>query len=173
MDPLIWLPQRLVFYDTATSTYRIMLSSSVLGLSLLALATTALGQGMQFCYPSPGTNITAGQPFTISLNEAVGLTGWTEIGLAIAMRSCPSGNCEPASLDDGIGFAPFLQIDNMFTAAYNIPGGPENCNYYGNVTVTLPAGTAGEVQLGVAHYYIIGASETPGVDVTSILLNVV
>ncbi|KZT52668.1 hypothetical protein CALCODRAFT_520574 [Calocera cornea HHB12733] len=146
---------------------------STIATCILALTTSALGQKMQFCYPPPGTTVTAGQPFTISLNEANSLTGWTDIGVAIGMRSCPSGNCIQASVDDGIGFAPFLQIDTSFQATDHGPGGPENCNLYGNVTVTLPEGTSGEVQLAVAHYYIIGASDIPGIDVSSILLNVV
>ncbi|KAH7929625.1 hypothetical protein BV22DRAFT_1029249 [Leucogyrophana mollusca] len=122
-------------------------------LSAAFLAVSAVGQAVSIQSPAPGTTVAPGANITVQLGTTDSLTNVVHETVVIGIQSCPGGNCFPTS--EGLG-----QI--LYQGSYNPQFGSGSDDLYEDFSVQIPASiAAGEAQLGVAHFYLIGAGFWP------------
>ncbi|KAH7929599.1 hypothetical protein BV22DRAFT_1029214 [Leucogyrophana mollusca] len=128
-------------------------------LSVAFLAASAVGQYLAIQSPAPGTTVAPGTNITVQVATNDYVSSVDEVALVIGIQSCPGGNCFPTS--EGVG-----QV--LFQGPFDPQTGPEADNFYEDYSVQIPASiAAGEAQLGVALFNLIGAGNWPTLQVTN------
>jgi len=131
------------------------------------LSTLTLAQRVVIGAPADGTPVSAGSNITVEIDRPNSLSGSQEVAVVIALQSCRSGTCIPASdlLGSILYNGPYLPTQIPASSSK-----PPNQNF----TVTIPASTpSGLAQLGVVHVSLIGAGPEPFLETTNITLNIV
>ncbi|KAI0630235.1 hypothetical protein C8Q77DRAFT_249793 [Trametes polyzona] len=130
----------------------------------LALAASALAQGIFIIAPAEGSTIQQGAETTITLQKQNSLTNSEDVSVAIGLESCGAAGCG-ALFNQTIGTVLFK---GDFAPKPDSAG-----NVTQDFTVQVPADIAtGPARLSVAHFYILGASNSAVLDVTHSTLNI-
>ncbi|TFK34055.1 hypothetical protein BDQ12DRAFT_690315 [Crucibulum laeve] len=132
----------------------------------LLLAVTVHAQSSFIGYPVGGSKVTSGKKFTVQVVRPNSIEGSTEVGLAIALLSCPDPAfpCAPPSAQLG---------SILYTGPFN-PQLHEFGRFYENFTVTVPGGMAkGTAQLSTSRFHLIGAGPSPILEFNNLTLTVV
>ncbi|KAJ3812776.1 hypothetical protein EV368DRAFT_81911 [Lentinula lateritia] len=126
--------------------------------SLLAITSTSvLAQSANIGAPVDMTEVSAGSNFTVMIDRPDTLTGSTEVALVIALLSCASNSCPGPSEELGT-----VLYDGSFDPQFTTEPGTGSLPPHENFTLTIPSTfTKGQAQLGVAHFFLLGASVAP------------
>ncbi|KAI6110438.1 hypothetical protein EDD16DRAFT_1611251 [Pisolithus croceorrhizus] len=116
--------------------------------TLIYLATLlglAMAQSMSILSPAPGTTVTPGTNFTVSLQMSNSSESIDVVAIVIGLQSCSSSTtCYP--VNEGIGT---LLYEGKFA-----PTGVLAANFSFAVPLSFASGTA---QLGVINYFLVGS----------------
>ncbi|OJT10265.1 hypothetical protein TRAPUB_13219 [Trametes pubescens] len=116
----------------------------------LALAVSALAQGVHIAQPPSGSVEKQGQSMTVVVQKQNSLTGSQDVAIAIGLASCPLSGSGCTSLPDA-SVGPLL-----FSGTY-APAADASGNVTQSYVVRVPADIApGPARLSVAHFYILG-----------------
>ncbi|KAH7928726.1 hypothetical protein BV22DRAFT_1004288 [Leucogyrophana mollusca] len=119
---------------------------------LAASAATAYSQTIELGYPTDGTHLRAGQTVKAQVVRPNSIIGCTEVGIALAINSCPNGQCTP----------PSSALGNVLYAGPFTPTAHASGGYYQNFTVTLPSYLAkGKAIFTLTHLCLLGAGPFP------------
>ncbi|KAJ6604967.1 hypothetical protein B0H10DRAFT_2229276 [Mycena sp. CBHHK59/15] len=137
---------------------------SVLAL-LASCVVFAAAQNAQIDSPTDGTVVGLGETLTVQLERPrfIGETS-VEVGIAIAIQSCPISPCSPPSKALGT-----VLFTGPFTPAiHGIPSRP-----YQNFSVPIPDnfGT-GRAQLSVSRFHLLGKAPVPTLQFLTVELEV-
>ncbi|KZT63970.1 hypothetical protein DAEQUDRAFT_741611 [Daedalea quercina L-15889] len=121
----------------------------------LALATAA--QNINIALPTAMTTVNPGDNITVQVEKGDSLTGSTEVGIAIALKSCSgyTGGCDVIDISEVLGtpmlisqWAPTYHSDQWYP--------------YSNFTVTIPSTfQSGQAILSATHLSLVGAGPYP------------
>ncbi|PIL28307.1 hypothetical protein GSI_09596 [Ganoderma sinense ZZ0214-1] len=143
-------------------------------LALAAFAASALAQHIEIGAPTNFAEVKAGSKITVEVNRPCvfadpgsrlaicphwqnSLTGSTEVGIAIGLWPCGASKCASTDVSQVLGTVVYA---GAYKAAYDSaqPSQPPHQTF----EVTVPASFAkGEVSLGVAHLFLMGAGSEP------------
>ncbi|KAJ4490117.1 hypothetical protein J3R30DRAFT_3277245 [Lentinula aciculospora] len=126
--------------------------------SLLAIAiTSVIAQSANIGAPEDMSQVAAGSNFTVTIDRPDSLTGSTEVALVIALLSCASNPCPGPSEELGT-----VLYNGPFDPEFTTEPGTTSLPPHENFTLTVPSAfSKGNAQLGVAHFYLLGASVAP------------
>ncbi|KIJ18691.1 hypothetical protein PAXINDRAFT_167254 [Paxillus involutus ATCC 200175] len=124
------------------------------GISVALFVSAALAQGITIVLPAAGSTVTPGSSITVQIGTDIFIENLETIGIAIGLQSCPSGSgCGTA--DQGIGTI-------LYTGLFDPVPGPEYNGLYQDFTVTIPSSSpAGQANLAVADFFLVGLSQVP------------
>ncbi|KIJ18690.1 hypothetical protein PAXINDRAFT_167253 [Paxillus involutus ATCC 200175] len=129
------------------------------GISVALFVSAALAQGITIVLPAAGSTVTPGSSITVQVGTNIFVENLERIAIAIGLQSCPSGSTSGCSTaDQGIGTI-------LYTGLFDPVLGPEYTGPYQDFTVTIPASTpAGQANLAVANFFLVGASQLPSMN---------
>ncbi|KAK7440586.1 hypothetical protein VKT23_016934 [Stygiomarasmius scandens] len=110
-----------------------------------AMASSALGQSVEFGAPANGASVSAGTNITVEVDVPTPPTPFQDVSVAIGLTMCEQFTCgNPQELMQ------FL----LFAGPFNPERDPQARTKpaHQNFTVTLPSGQSGPAQLGVVHF---------------------
>ncbi|PIL22920.1 hypothetical protein GSI_15616 [Ganoderma sinense ZZ0214-1] len=130
-------------------------------LALIAFAASALAQHIEIGTPNNFAEVKAGSKITVEVNRPNSLTASTEVGIAIGLWPCggPKGTSKCASTDVSQVLGNVVYTGS-YKAEYDSaqPSKPPHQTF----EVTVPTSfSKGEVSLGVAHLFLMGAGSEP------------
>ncbi|PIL22936.1 hypothetical protein GSI_15632 [Ganoderma sinense ZZ0214-1] len=130
-------------------------------LALVAFAASALAQHIEIGTPNNFAEVKAGSKITVEVNRPNSLTASTEVGIAIGLWPCggPKGTSKCASTDVSQVLGNVVYTGS-YKAVYDSaqPSKPPHQTF----EVTVPTSfSKGEVSLGVAHLFLMGAGSEP------------
>ncbi|KAF9816039.1 hypothetical protein IEO21_04214 [Rhodonia placenta] len=126
-------------------------------LVLGALAASALAQNIAIGAPVALDPIPAGTNLTVQVNRPDSLTGSTEVGIAIALKSCAgyTNGCADIDITQALG-------DVLYVGGYDPEFRAGGWYPYQNFTVQVPAGfSTGQAILSVTQLSLVGAGPFP------------
>ncbi|KAH9857114.1 hypothetical protein C2E23DRAFT_856622 [Lenzites betulinus] len=131
-------------------------------LVFLALAGSAMAQSIALFAPAANTAVAAGSDLLVDIEKLPGLSGPTDVSVAIGLRSC-GNDCSTIVPANGLG-----QL--LFQGYYKpqlTPGSGSSAGFQ-NYTVHIPVSAPkGPAALIVAHFFLGGAALAPGFEVVS------
>ncbi|EJF56663.1 hypothetical protein BD309DRAFT_962004 [Dichomitus squalens] len=129
--------------------------------ALAALAASAFAQRIQIGVPANLAEIQPGSNITVEVDRPNSLTGSTEVALAIGLFPC--GGVKGATSCSSMDVSQVLG-NVVYNGPYNpqyatdAPSKPPHQNF----SVTVPSTfQSGQVSLGVAHFSLVGAGQSP------------
>ncbi|KAF8552435.1 hypothetical protein OG21DRAFT_1486191 [Imleria badia] len=131
-----------------------------------ALAGAVVAQSIFIAQPAANTNVTAGSDIIVQLDKPMVLTGSEDIAVVIGIFPCTYAASACPDVTDVLG-------DILYSGPYTASLIPGAWNPYENFTVTIPSWYSGRVQLGVAHFYLLGAGFSAELQFANTTLNVV
>ncbi|KAH7920630.1 hypothetical protein BV22DRAFT_1198763 [Leucogyrophana mollusca] len=119
---------------------------------LAASAATAYSQTIELGYPTDGTVLSPGETVEAQVVRPNSIIGCTEVGIALAINSCPDGECTP----------PSSALGNVLYAGPFTPTAHVGDGYYQNFTVTIPDYLdEGSAIFTLTHLCLLGAGAYP------------
>jgi len=134
--------------------------------AVLALAASALAQGINIFSPTAGQSIVAGTGAEVVVAKGDTLTGSTDIGVAVLIHHCNQSPCEDAT----------EQLGEIFYAgAFSPQRSPGMANgepfqsFFASVPIDFPKGPA---VLSVPHAVLIGAGPFFDNEIVNVTINI-
>ncbi|PCH39960.1 hypothetical protein WOLCODRAFT_23750 [Wolfiporia cocos MD-104 SS10] len=131
-----------------------------------ALAVSALAQNIAIGAPNDQSSIPSGSNITVQVNRPDSLTGSTEVGIAICLKSCEgySNGCQDIDVTQALGEVLYVgSYDPEFRAGGWYP--------YQNFTVQIPSSYTGEAILSVTQLALVGAGPFPYTQTVNVTVN--
>ncbi|KAI0712905.1 hypothetical protein C8Q72DRAFT_220600 [Fomitopsis betulina] len=122
-----------------------------------ALALAAVAQNINIALPAALTTVNAGDNITVQVEKPNSLTGSTEVGIAISLKSCNgfTGGCDAVDISEVLGRTLLI---SQWAPTYHEGGWYP----YFNFSVTIPAGfQSGDAILSATHLVLVGAGPFP------------
>ncbi|CCM05439.1 uncharacterized protein FIBRA_07658 [Fibroporia radiculosa] len=145
-----------------------MFSSFKSLLVLGCVAASAVAQQIAIAIPATNDTVSAGSNITVQVIKPDSLTGSTEVGIAISLKSCASypGGCAVVDISQALG-------DILYTGLYDPEYRSGEWYPFQNFTVQVPSGfPSGQAALGVTQLALVGAGPYPYTQVTNQTINV-
>ncbi|KAF8119615.1 hypothetical protein EV363DRAFT_1381535 [Boletus edulis] len=134
-------------------------------LCTVALASAVFAQNIYIALPPANTDVTAGKEITVQLDRPMTLSGSEEVAVVIGTSTCPS----PTTCRD---VAEVLG-DILYNGPFNPVLSDDSWSPYQNITITIPSWYRGPVQIGVAHFFLLGAGLNAQLQLTNTTVNAV
>ncbi|KAJ7101638.1 hypothetical protein C8R44DRAFT_747094 [Mycena epipterygia] len=128
------------------------------------LAASAFAQSIVVGAPSPGANIPLTSNLTVQIERHNSLSSFQEVSIAIGFNVCDAiEGCEPPTQ---------VLYNGPYTPTLHTPI-PGQLNDYQNFTFPNPFSAPGPAQLTIVHFFDVGVSEVPLIEIVSVDFNIV
>ncbi|TFY62014.1 hypothetical protein EVJ58_g4139 [Rhodofomes roseus] len=133
-----------------------------------ALALAAAAQNINIALPEALVTVNPGDNITVQVIKPNSLTGSTEVGIAICLKSCTgyTGGCDAVDTTEALGS---VLLTSSWAPVYH----PDEWYPYQNFTVTVPTSfQSGQAILTATHFALLGAGPYPYTDTANQTINV-
>jgi len=130
-----------------------------------ALVSPAMAQNFSIAMPSSGSVLTAGDPFTMQIQQPVAQGVFQSVSIIIGLQRCGTGGC---TATDGTIMGQILYADKFSPQRHEDEKPP-----YQNFTFNLPDTEPGAGFLHASQMFLVGAGPTPQIATasTSVTIN--
>ncbi|KAI6040412.1 hypothetical protein EDC04DRAFT_1509270 [Pisolithus marmoratus] len=125
---------------------------------------TSVAQTIELGYPTDGVVFRAGETFQAQVMLPYSMASCIDVGIALAIDSCPNGLCPQPSTELG---------SVLYAGPWNPTVLAEGRGFYQNFTVQVPAYmTTGSAIFTLTHLCLLGAGPAPFLEYRNVSISI-